>query len=142
MLDINYIKENRELVENAITNKGEKDTSVVEKVLAVDEEWRSKVHEGDLLRSESNTKAKEIGKLMGQGKKEEAQAIIKETSEMKERIKDLEEDVKKLREDRDNLLLRIPNVPHPSVPVGATEDDNETFKTWGNPHEDEWRKPH
>jgi len=142
MLDINYIKENRELVENAITNKGEKDTSVVEKVLAVDEDWRSKVHEGDLLRSESNTKAKEIGKLMGQGKKEEAQAIIKETSEMKEQIKDLEDDVKKLREDRDNLLLRIPNVPHPSVPVGATEDDNETFKTWGNPNEDEWRKPH
>ncbi len=142
MLDINFIKENRELVEKAIINKGEKDTSVVEKVLAVDEEWRSKVHEGDLLRSESNTKAKEIGKLMGQGKKEEAQEIIKKTSEMKERIKEIEEDVKELREKRDDMLLRIPNVPHPSVPVGATEEDNETFKSWGEPNEDDWRKPH
>jgi seryl-tRNA synthetase len=142
MLDINFIKENQKQVEDAIINKGEKDVSVVEKVLAVDEDWRSKVHEGDLLRSESNTKAKEIGKLMGQGKKEEAQTIIKETSAMKEQIKDLEEEVKKLREERDNLLLRIPNVPHPSVPVGATEDDNETFKTWGEPNNDEWRKPH
>ncbi|WP_421774050.1 serine--tRNA ligase [Gracilimonas sp.] len=142
MLDINFIKENRELVEKAIINKGEKDTSVVEKVLAVDEDWRTKVHEGDLLRSESNTKAKEIGKLMGQGKKEEAQEIIKKTSEMKERIKEIEEEVKELRETRDDMLLRIPNVPHPSVPVGATEEDNETFKTWGNPKEEDWRKPH
>lgn len=142
MLDINFIKENRERVEKAIINKGEKDISVVEKVLAVDEEWRSKVHEGDLLRSESNTKAKEIGKLMGQGKKEEAQEIIKKTSEMKEKIKEIEEEVKNLREKRDDMLLRIPNVPHPSVPVGATEDENQTFKTWGEPSEDEWRKPH
>ncbi|MGN8226365.1 serine--tRNA ligase [Gracilimonas sp. BCB1] len=142
MLDINFIKENRKLVEKAIINKGEKDTSVVEKVLAVDEDWRSKVHEGDLLRSESNTKAKEIGKLMGQGKKEEAQEIIKKTSEMKERIKEIEEEVKELRETRDDMLLRIPNVPHPSVPVGATEDDNETFKTWGQPNDEDWRKPH
>ncbi|MCP9292232.1 serine--tRNA ligase [Gracilimonas sediminicola] len=142
MLDINFIKENRELVEKAIINKGEKDTSVVEKVLSVDEDWRSKVHEGDLLRSESNTKAKEIGKLMGQGKKEEAQEIIKKTSQMKERIKEIEEEVKELREKRDDMLLRIPNIPHPSVPVGATEDDNETFKTWGQPNENDWRKPH
>lgn len=142
MLDINFIKENRELVEKAIINKGEKDISVVEKVLAVDEDWRSKVHEGDLLRSESNTKAKEIGKLMGQGKKEEAQEIIKKTSEMKEQIKEIEEEVKELRETRDDMLLRIPNVPHPSVPVGATEEDNETFKSWGEPNEEDWRKPH
>lgn len=142
MLDINFIRENREQVEKAIRNKGEKDISLVEKVISADEKWRSKVHEGDLLRSESNTKSGKIGQLMGQGKKEEAQAIIKETSAMKEQIKELEEEVKALREERDNLLLRIPNVPHPSVPVGATEDDNETFKTWGDPEQSEWKKPH
>jgi seryl-tRNA synthetase len=142
MLDINFIKENRKEVENAIINKGEKDTSIVETVLSIDEDWRAKVHQGDLLRSESNTKAKEIGNLMGQGKKEEAQAIIKETSAMKEQIKSLEEEIKVLREKRDNLLLRIPNVPHASVPIGATENENETFKTWGEPDTNEWRKPH
>tara|TARA_R100000908_G_scaffold59748_1_gene36478 strand:+ start:89694 stop:91076 length:1383 start_codon:yes stop_codon:yes gene_type:complete len=142
MLDINFIRDNKEQVEQAITNKGEKDTSIVEKVLDMDEKWRSKVHEGDLIRAESNTKAKEIGKLMGQGKKEEAQAIIRETSEMKEKIKELEEEVRELSEEREDLLLKIPNVPHPSVPVGFTEEDNETFKTWGETDEREWLKPH
>lgn len=142
MLDINFIRENQKKVEEAIVNKGEDDTSIVKKVLSIDEEWRSKVHEGDQLRAESNTKAKEIGKLMGQGKKEEAQAIIKETSEMKETIKKLEEEVRELSEERENLLLKIPNIPHPSVPVGASEDDNETFKSWGEADKREWLKPH
>lgn len=142
MLDINFIRDNKQIVEDAIRNKGEADTTVVEKVLSVDEEWRSRVHEADTLRSESNSKAKEIGALMGQGKKEEAQEIIKQTSQMKDEIKMLEEKVKGLREERDNLLFRIPNIPHSSVPVGATENDNEVFKTWGEVNEDEWRKPH
>jgi seryl-tRNA synthetase len=142
MLDINFIRDNQKTVENAIINKGEKDTSIVEKVLTADQKWRAKVHEGDQLRNESNTKSSRIGQLMGEGKKEEAQAIIKETSAMKEQIKEIDEKVKELRKVRDELLLRIPNVPHPSVPVGANEDSNETFKTWGEPDEREWLKPH
>ncbi len=142
MLDIGFIKANKELVEQAIVNKGEKDISIVEEVLAKDEEWRSLVHKADSLRSESNAKAKQIGALMGQGKKEEAQVIIAETSSMKEEIKKLEEQEKVLTVEREQMLLRIPNVPHPSVPVGATEEENEVFSTWGTPNEDEWRKPH
>ncbi|MEX0719916.1 MAG: serine--tRNA ligase [Balneolaceae bacterium] len=142
MLDINFIREHTQKVKDAIRNKGEKNISVVEQVLSADEQWRSVVHKVDTLRSESNAKAKEIGALMGQGKKEEAQAIIQQTSEMKEEIKKLEEEVKELREERDNLLLKIPNVPHPSVPVGATENDNQVFNTWGKEKNDEWRKPH
>ncbi|RNC84641.1 MAG: serine--tRNA ligase [Balneola sp.] len=142
MLDIGFIKANKELVEQAIVNKGEKDISIVEEVLAKDEEWRSLVHKADSLRSESNTKAKQIGALMGQGKKDEAQAIIAETSSIKEEIKKLEEQEKVLTTEREQMLLRIPNVPHPTVPVGATEEENEVFSTWGAPNQDEWRKPH
>ena len=142
MLDINFIKENAGKVKEAIKNKGEEDTSLVEKVIAADESWRKRVHEGDLLRSESNTKSSKIGELMGKGEKEKAQEIIKETSAMKEQIKEIESEVKELRKERDTLLLKIPNVPHPSVPVGATEADNETFKSWGDPDEREWLKPH
>lgn len=142
MLDINYIKENPGQVEKAIKDKGENDISIVKELLSVDEDWRAKVHRGDTLRSESNTKSGKIGELMKQGKKEEAQAIIKETTAMKEEIKSLDEDVNELAKKRDELLLRIPNVPHPSVPVGATEDDNEVFKTWGEPDKSEWRKAH
>ncbi|WP_018126967.1 serine--tRNA ligase [Balneola vulgaris] len=142
MLDINFIKENKEIVKKGMIDKGEKDSSLVDQVIAKDEEWRSQVHKVDALRSESNAKAKQIGALMGQGKKEEAQAIIAETSKDKDTIKQLEEQLKTLQEEREELLLRIPNVPHPSVPVGASENDNETFATWGEPNKEEWRKPH
>jgi len=142
MLDVTYIRKNAGKVKEAMRNKGEPNTEVVDEVLQVDEQWRSLVEKTDNLRNESNTKAKKIGQLMGQGKKEEAQAIIEETTKLKDEIKDLETELRSLKNAREDLLLRIPNVPHESVPVGATEEDNEVFKTWGDPLEQEWRKPH
>lgn len=142
MLDINYIKSNVDTVKQGMINKGEKNSEIVDQVIAKDEEWRTFVHKLDTLRSENNAKAKQIGMLMGQGKKEEAQVLIKETSQFKEEIKSLEENEKKLLNERDNLLFRIANVPHSSVPLGHTEDENEVFATWGNPSIEDWRKPH
>ncbi len=142
MLDINFIKNNRDLVKQGAQNKGESDLSVIDQVLEKDEAWRGLVHEVDKLRNESNTKAKQIGVLMGQGKKEEAQAIINETSNLKEEVKKLDEQLKAVAEEREKLLLRIPNVPHPSVPVGLTENENVVHATWGEPNKEEWRKPH
>src|SRR5690554_5745343 len=142
MLDINYIKQNVESVKTGMLNKGEKDASLVDELLTKDEEWRVLVQKVDGIRTESNANAKKIGMLMGQGKKEEAQEIIASTSKDKERVKELEEDLKTLQIERENILLKIPNVPHPSVPVGKNEQDNEVFATWGEPNMDEWRKPH
>lgn len=142
MLDINFIRENVETVKQGMIDKGEKEPEIVDQVVAKDEEWRAFVHKLDTLRSENNAKAKQIGMLMGQGKKEEAQAIIKETGQFKEEVKSLEEKEKTLSAERDELLYRIANVPHPSVPVGHSEDDNEVFATWGEPNNEEWRKPH
>ena len=142
MLDINFIKSNAGIVKQGMINKGEKNSEVVDQVIAKDEEWRTFVHNLDTLRSENNAKAKQIGILMGQGKKEEAQLIIKETSQFKNELKTLEEREKELLAERDDLLYRIANVPHPSVPVGHTEDENEVFFTWREPSLEEWRKPH
>ena len=142
MLDITFIRENPELVKTGMINKGEKDSSAVDKVIQKDEEWRSLVTEIDQLRAENNAKSKEIGKLMGQGKKEEAQEIIKATSDGKEKLKELEEKVAVVAKERDDLLYSIPNVPDETVPVGHSEEDNETFKTWGERAEDEWLQPH
>ena len=100
------------------------------------------MHKLDTLRSDNNAKAKQIGILMGQGKKEEAQAIIKETSQFKNELKSLEEREKELRSERDDLLYRIANVPHQSVPIGQSEEENVVFGTWGDPNTEEWRKPH
>ncbi len=142
MLDINFIRENRELVKTGMLNKGEKEISVVDEVIEKDEEWRAVVTKVDRLRAESNKKSKKIGELMGQGKKEEAQKIIRETGESKELVKELEEKMAVLQKERDELLYRIPNVPDSSVPVGFTEDENEVFKSWGDPLDEEWRLPH
>jgi seryl-tRNA synthetase len=142
MLDIAFIRENPDLVKTGMINKGEKDASAVDAVIAKDEEWRALVTEIDRLRAESNTKAKKIGVLMGQGKKEEAQVIIRETGESKEKIKELEEKLSVVSKERDALLYRIPNVPDEAVPVGHTEDENVVHHTWGNPNKEEWRLPH
>lgn len=142
MLDINYIRSNSDLVKQGMVHKGEHDITIVDRVLNIDEQWRSLLFECDTKRNESNLKAKEIGKLMTQGKKEDAQLIMKETSELKEAVKLLENSIADLAQERINLLLRIPNVPHPSVPIGSSEQDNEIYATWGDPIHEDWRKPH
>lgn len=142
MLDINFIRNNTDLVKQGMLNKGERDVSIVDEVLQVDEMWRTQLHTCDTKRNESNVKAKEIGKLMGQGLKSEAQAIMAETSALKEEVKALETEITLLANRRQDMLLRIPNVPHPSVPVGKSDGDNQEFATWGEPLDQEWRKPH
>ncbi len=123
-------------------NKGEKTADAVDLVIEKDEEWRKLVTEIGNLRAESNSRAKEIGKLMGQGKKEEAQQIINETGQTKEKVKELEQKLETIQKERDDLLYQIPNVPDQSVPVGHTEEDNEVISTWGEPNDEEWRLPH
>lgn len=142
MLDVTFIRDHVDLVKKGMENKGEPDTSVVDRVIEKDEEWRSVVTQLDNLRAESNKKAKKIGQLMGEGKKDEAQKLIKETGDNKEEIKGLEEKVSVLQKERDELLYQIPNVPDESVPVGHSEEDNEIFLTWGEPADDDSRLPH
>lgn len=142
MLDIHFIREHTALVKQGMIQKGEPDTSVVDEVLVIDEVWRKFKTETDAVRNESNARSKSVGQLMAQGRKDEAQAIIAETALMKDRIKDLETQTTDAEKRRDELLLRIPNVPHPSVPAGSTPDHNVTVHTWGEALTDAWRKPH
>lgn len=142
MLDISFIRQNAEIVKTAMINKGEKDATVVDKVLETDTEWRQTVHKLDSLRKSNNDTAKQISVLMREGKKEQAQEYIKQTGAMKAEIKELEEKEKQLNAERGNLLLRIPNVPHESVPVGLTEKENEEVYRHGELLEADYIKPH
>jgi seryl-tRNA synthetase len=142
MLDIHFIRENTALVKQGMLNKGEKETAIVDQVLGIDETWRKLKSDADQLRNESNARAKSVGQLMAQGKKDEAQVIIAETAAAKDKIKELDAAVDAAELERNELLLRIPNIPHPSVPVGSTPDDNVTVHTWGEALIDDWRKPH
>lgn len=142
MLDLSYILQNAEAVKNNMINKGEKDTAVVDQLIDAQTNWLSLIKETEAFRQESNSRAKQIGKLMGQGKKEEAQEIIKQSALDKKKLKDLEEQLQQVQAKRDDLQLRVPNIAHESVPIGSTESDNVTFSTWGNIQQKDWYKPH
>ena len=123
--------------------KGHDTVDVVDHLLDVDESRRAKITALQEAQERSNTISRKIGTLKREGKEEEAQAAIEETGALKQRIKTLQDEVDALNEKQDALLLEIPNLPHPSVPVGQTEDDNEVVDTVGEtPTFDFEPKPH
>ena len=142
MLNITFIKENPQLVIDSMNNKGENNLRLFSKSLIKTNNGANWFMKIDLLRAKSNKLAKQIGVLMASGKKEEAQAIIHETSKSKDEVKKLEDQLNVITEERTSLLLRIPNVAHPSVPIGHSEEDNQVYGTWGSPDTQSWLKPH
>jgi len=131
MLDLGTIRQHPGRVREAMRAKGLDDPERVDRLLDVDEQRRAKTTELQDAQERSNTISSKIGTLKREGKDEEAQTLIDETGALKKRIKTLKDEVSALEEEQDALLLEIPNIPHPSVPVGATEDDNEVLETIG-----------
>jgi len=126
MLDARFIRENEALVRQSLTNRNY-DMSVLEKFLEVDKKWRSLTEEGNSLRQKRNEVSEQIPKLS----KDQKQAKITEMKAIAERIREIESEVKGLESTRDENLLLMPNVPDPSVPIGATPEDDPIVKTWG-----------
>ena len=131
MLDIDAIRSDPQRVKEAIRAKDTGSPEMVDELLTVDEERRAAITEKQETQARQNELSQEIGTLKREGKDEAAQERIEETSRLKEEIDALDETVQETEEKQRALLLQIPNVPHPSVPVGATEDDNEVEETVG-----------
>lgn len=131
MLDIEAIRTDPRRVKEAIRAKGTGSPEIVDQLLDADEQRRSIITEMQEAQSRQNDISQEIGTLKREGKEEEAQERIEETSRLKEKIKTLEDQVRSAEQKREELLLEIPNLPHPSVPVGETEEDNEVVETVG-----------
>ncbi|MGA1465624.1 MAG: serine--tRNA ligase, partial [Balneolaceae bacterium] len=91
---------------------------------------------------ELNQISGQVGAMMKSGRKEEAQTLIQQTQTLKEEIKELDKSVPELRNELDQVLYQIPNVPDPSVPVGSTPDDNVIHSEWGSPRHEDHLKPH
>ncbi len=143
MLDLQTLRDDPERVRQAIRDKGAGDPGLVARVLDVDEQRRAAQTELQEAQTELNASSKEIGRLMGAGKRDEAQAIIQRTSELKARVKELEDEPKRLEDAQRRLLLEIPNIPHPSVPVGRSEAENQVEAELGDkPAFDFEPKPH
>jgi seryl-tRNA synthetase len=132
MLDIKLIREKPDFVRQRLATRGAGDDSHVEEVLKLDEQRRKSLSEVEGLKGQRNRASKEIGALMGQKKVEEAEAKKKETRELGDRITELDKQATSTDAARDKLMLRLPNLPHESVPVGKTAEDNPVIRTHGD----------
>lgn len=125
MLQLNYIRDNKDEVLKRLAIKNFKDAeSIINSVIELDNNRRSKQKEGDAVKAEANTIAKQIGELMKSGQKEEAEKQKAKTSELKQKEKQLDEELKNIETEIQKLLVLVPNTPHLSVPLGKTPEDN------------------
>ena len=132
MLQITHIAENRQSVVKGLTRRGVAQAEpLIEKLLQTDQVRRQTQTELDDVLAASNRISKQIGQLMQQGKKDEAEAIKQQTAELKEQSKGLTEQLRQREEELQQQLYQLPNVPHPSVPDGKTADDNEVIYEYG-----------
>ncbi|NBC18860.1 MAG: serine--tRNA ligase [Bacteroidetes bacterium] len=132
MLDLQLIRNHPERVREAIRHKGLGDGALVDDVLERDAHRRKVLTDLQDAQARSNRISKDIGALMREGKKDEAQERIAETGRLKERIKELEDEAREAEEALDRLMLDVPNVPHESVPVGQTPEHNAVVEEDGD----------
>jgi seryl-tRNA synthetase len=131
MLQVNYIRENKEEVLNRLSIKNFNDTALVNEIIALDDSRKSTQAQADELLAKANAAAKQIGELMRNGKKEEAEAIKTEATQSKDLIKQLQENLASIEDQLYHKLVLLPNLPHASVPKGKTPEENETILTNG-----------
>ncbi|MCD8742344.1 serine--tRNA ligase [Mucilaginibacter roseus] len=132
MLQVNYIRENREQVLERLAVKNFKQPELVDNIIELDEKRRQTQNLSDSVSAEANAAAKKIGELMRTGQKEEAQAIKANTGKWKEEIKQYGEQLTALEAELQQKLVLLPNLPHSSVPKGLTPEENEIVLEHGS----------
>ena len=134
MIDIKFLRENPEIVKQNIKNKfQEHKLHLVDEVIELDAQARAAQQEAYELRSKKNKIAKQIGALMGQGKKEEAEAVKAEVAGISARLAELEPEEKALQEKVTQIMMNIPNIIDPSVPIGKDDSCNVEIEKFGEP---------
>jgi len=128
MLDIKLIRENPEPVRQALEKRG--DSFALDSILEIDGRYRSLLRQTEELRARHN----ETSKQLGQSQEKPPQLIV-QMRQLGEQISSLQQQTKEAKADLDSMLLELPNIPHPSVPLGGGADDNVVVRTWGKPRE-------
>ena len=143
MLQISYIRENKDLVINGLKKRHFKELELVEEAIALDEQRRLIQTKLDNALAESNKLSKEIGTLMKEGKRQEAEVAKAQTADLKEQIKQYSASLEETVNSLNDILYRIPNIPNAIVPEGKTAEDNLTvFQAGEIPHLFEGALPH
>lgn len=143
MLDIKLIRTNPELVKENIRKKfQEEKLPLVDEVIELDAQFRASKGRGDELRQQRNTISKEIGKLMGQGKKDEAEETKKRVAAIAGELEEMERRESEMAEEIRKRMLVIPNIIDESVPIGRDDSENVEVTKYGEPVVPEWEVPY
>ena len=134
MLDLKFVRENPDIVKQNIKNKfQDRKLPLVDEVIELDAKARAVKTEADELRANRNKLSKQIGALMGQGKKEEAEAVKAQVNSDADRLKELEAQESELNAKVTEIMMTIPNIIDPSVPIGKDDSENVEIEKFGEP---------
>ena len=143
MIDIKFLRENPETVKQNIKNKFQDEKlPLVDEVIELDKKNRAYIVEGDRLRADRNKLSKQIGALMGQGKREEAEAVKAQVTANAERLAELEKLEAECSEQIRAIMMRIPNIIDPSVPIGKDDSENVEIERFGEPKTPDFEIPY
>ena len=143
MLPIQLLRQNKELVLEGIRKKNFREPELVDIIIGIDERRRQLQVENDNLAALLNSASRNIGQLMAKGDKEQAEAMKAQVALHKDRAKDIADTLSVLEMELHDTLVRLPNLPHNSVPYGKTPEENEVVRSWGTiPDLSEQKLPH
>ena len=143
MIDIKFLRENPDIVKQNIKNKFQDEKlPLVDEVIELDKQNRAYILEGDELRASRNKLSKQIGALMGQGKKEEAEAVKAQVTANANRLAELEKLEEECTEKIRSIMMRIPNIIDPSVPIGKDDSENVEVTRFGEPKVPDFEIPY
>ena len=131
MLQVNFLKQNKDEVLRRLAIKNFKQPEIVDEVIALDDERKRLQVEFDTTQAKVNAASKDIGKLMGQGKKDEAEALKQEVATHKISLEPLKEKMAEVEKKLIDTLIQLPNLPSEQVPVGKTPEDNVVVREGG-----------
>jgi seryl-tRNA synthetase len=141
MLDLNFVRDNLPLVEEKLRQRGMKPSEVLKNFAQVDAQRRQAITSAETMKAQRNRASEEIAKLKKSG--QDASALIAETKNLREQVEELGKAAEEYETRLRQVLVGIPNIPHASVPVGRSADDNVEVRRWGTPPQFDFAaKPH
>ena len=143
MLDIKFLRENPDLVKENIKKKfQDHKLGLVDEVIDLDEKYRELQLSGDTLRMERNSLSKEIGNLMREGKKDEAENTKAKVNEINSKLESIEKDTDEYSIKIKEIMMKIPNIIHESVPIGKNDTENVEIQKYGEPFVPDYEIPY
>lgn len=143
MLDIKFLRENADIVKQNIKNKfQDSKLGLVDEVVALDLENRSIKQELQSLQAERNKISKQIGAMIAQGKKEEAEEVKKQVADSGNKIEELSSKEREVEENINKIMMVIPNIIDPSVPIGKDDSENVEVRKFGEPAVPDFEVPY